>query len=124
MVELSLTVAGGHDPADRNEAPADTGLGGEPARRFAVNGEVFRGDELFEDFRYLFEIPVPPSLHGKTLAQLALPKTLNLTALAMKREKDGALKEVIPPPLDVPFEPGDRLVLMGRKSHLADFSRM
>ncbi len=70
------------------------------------------------------EIPVPAALQGKTLADLALPKTYNLTALAVKRLEDGKLNEIIPPPLDVPFRAGDRLVLMGRKSHLADFSRL
>ncbi|HVS12907.1 MAG TPA: VWA domain-containing protein [Thermoanaerobaculia bacterium] len=45
VVELALSVAGDEQ--------------GPPVRRFAVNGEVFRGDELFEDFRYLFEIPGP-----------------------------------------------------------------
>jgi CIC family chloride channel protein len=70
------------------------------------------------------EIPIPESLHGKTLADLALPKTLHLTVLAFKRAEEGRLEEVIPPPLDIPFRAGDRLVLMGRKSHLADFSRL
>ncbi len=70
------------------------------------------------------EIPVPSALQGKTLADLALPKTYNLTALAMKRHDEGGLREIIPPPLDLAFQPGDRLVLMGRKSHLADFSRL
>lgn len=70
------------------------------------------------------EVPVPSSLHGRTLADLALPRTYNLTALAMKREEAGELKEIIPPPLDVKFEPGDRLILVGRKSNLSDFSRL
>jgi Ca-activated chloride channel homolog len=51
VVELALTVAG--------EITAAGGEQGGAERRFAVNGEVFRDDELFEDFRYLFEIPGP-----------------------------------------------------------------
>lgn len=70
------------------------------------------------------EIPVPSSLHGRTLAELALPRTYNLTALAMKKVEEGSLREIIPPPLDVKFQAGDRLILLGRRSSLSDFSRL
>ena len=70
------------------------------------------------------EVPVPASLHGRTLADLALPRTLSLTALALKRVEEGQPRELIPPPLDTPFRPGDRLILMGRRSSLSEFARL
>ncbi|HVS64921.1 MAG TPA: VWA domain-containing protein [Thermoanaerobaculia bacterium] len=56
--------AAAHAAAERTEGTAETA---ESVRRYAVNGEVFRTDdagdpdELFEDFRYLFEIPGDPT---------------------------------------------------------------
>ena len=69
------------------------------------------------------EVPVPPGLYTKTLGEAALPKDFSLTALALKHGPLDDLQEVSPPPLDRPFAPGDRLVLMGRKSDLAKFMR-
>jgi CIC family chloride channel protein len=77
---------------------------------------------LVGDFA-LEEVPVPSSMQGKTLAEIALPRTFSLTAVALKHGPPDAQVETIPPPLDHEFEPGDRLILMGRRSDIASFSR-
>jgi Ca-activated chloride channel family protein len=71
--ELADQGDSGNDHATQGVAAEDAPASGEgpmgegPVRRFAVNGEVFRtddagdDDELFEDFRYLFEIPGDPA---------------------------------------------------------------
>ena len=70
------------------------------------------------------EVAIPVSLYGKTLAELALPKEYHLTALALKKGRPGEEQEIMPPPLDHPFEAGDKLVLMGRKPDLVNFARL
>jgi CIC family chloride channel protein len=69
------------------------------------------------------EVPVPRSFLGKTLAELALPSTFRLTVLALKRGPMENPEEIIPAPGDRPLEPGDRIVLMGRKVDIASLSR-
>ena len=69
------------------------------------------------------EVPTPPALVGKTLADASLPTVFGLTVLALKRGPAASLVEIIPPPPDQPLEETDRLVLMGRKADLARFVR-
>jgi len=69
------------------------------------------------------EVPVPPRLYTRTLAEVGMPKEYGLTALALKFGPPEDPQEVMPPPLDRPFVPGDRLILMGKKSDLARFVR-
>jgi len=67
------------------------------------------------------ELPVPPSLQGRTLIDLDLPHRFLLTALALK-PADGDRREIIPPPADKTLADGDRLVLVGRRQDLARFA--
>ena len=76
--------------------------------------------DLPEEFA-IQELPVPPSLQGRTLIDLDLPHRFLLTALALK-SIDGQQREIIPPPADKTLVDGDRLVLVGRRQDLARFS--
>ncbi len=69
------------------------------------------------------EVSVPPSFEGKTLAEIALPSAYQLTAVALKCGPAASPEEFIPPPSDRRLEPGDRLVLMGRKGDIARLAR-
>jgi trk system potassium uptake protein len=68
------------------------------------------------------EVPIPPSLLGRTLVQLDLPHKYLLTALSLKPAGNEPA-EIIPPPADRVLAAGDRLVLVGKRQDLARFAR-
>lgn len=69
------------------------------------------------------EVPLPSSLDGHTLAEMALPAKFQLTAIAVKRGSGDDGEELLPPPIDLKLQAGDRLVLTGRKADILRFTR-
>ena len=69
------------------------------------------------------EVAVPAVFHGRTLSEIALPGRFQITALALKTGPADQPEEIIPPPSHRKIEPGDRLVIMGRKADIARFVR-
>jgi len=90
------------------------------ARRIANPGlrDMF---SLEEDYR-IMEIVAPRKLHGKTLAEAALRKDLDLLVLAV-RESDEEKYSFLPGANTV-IQPGELLMVLGRELDLARLASM
>ncbi len=66
----------------------------------------------------LLEIPAPPALVGRTLAQAAVRHTWGVTVVAVRRGAGSNGQVVVSPAPDVVIEVGDIVVLAGRNEDL------
>ncbi len=83
VVQTSLMLATGAQPTSAEPAGADT----QPsdATRLLVDGEVIRNDQLFDSFRYRFELPAgsgPGAGHGLMIERYLRPGTYRLVLQA------------------------------------------
>lgn len=67
----------------------------------------------------ILEVVTPSAFHGKTLAELHLPKRHDVSVIAMSPSGDP--KRLEPPSIDLPIEEGCLLVLIGEARHLERF---
>jgi trk system potassium uptake protein len=90
-------------------------------QRFA-NRLVYRhvvADMPFGDDLHITEMKIPPSMIGKTLMELALPKRFGVMVVAIRR---GATGKILQPSPNAPFQEGDNLVIVSHESAISKLS--
>ena len=58
-------------------------------------------------------MPVPPSLHGRTLAEAHLPQRFGVRVIEMKRPRPGAPPARLMAAADTRLQRGDELIVIG-----------
>jgi len=84
-------------------------------RRFAnrlLNRNVISDMPLGEDL-HLTELAIHPSMVGKSLIDLSLPKRFGIMVVAVRR---GTPSKVLQPKPDEPLEPDDRLIIVSSET--------
>lgn len=91
-------------------------------KRFA-NRLIYRNvvtDMPFGEDLHLTEIAIPPSMVGKTLLELALPKRFGVMVVAIRRSSTG---RILQPSPNSPLQEGDNLVIVSNESAIPLLSK-
>lgn len=91
-------------------------------RRFAnrlINRHVISDMPLGEDL-HLTELSIPPSMVGKTLIELALPKRFGVMVVAIRR---GTPSKVLQPNPQDPLETNDRLIIVSNENAIPQLTK-
>jgi trk system potassium uptake protein TrkA len=91
-------------------------------RRFAnrlINRHVISDMPLGEDL-HLTELSIHPSMIGKTLVELSLPKRFGVMVVAVRR---GVPSRVLQPNPHEPLEPDDRLIIVSSETAIPKLTK-
>lgn len=91
-------------------------------RRFAnrlINRHVISDMPLGEDL-HLTELAIHPTMIGKTLIELALPKRFGIMVVAIRR---GTPSKVLQPSPNEPLEQGDRLIIVSPETAIPQLTK-
>ncbi len=106
LMERILRLVGAHEVVNPERA-----FGNRFSMRLLVDGvidEIPLGEDLV-----ITELEPPPEMFGRSLIELALPKTYGATVVAIRREVEGRGTLEMPAPSDV-IRPDDILVIVSK----------